>query len=133
MYEKLRFHYGREPVHLPGSHDGNCLFHALSHALGGYVSHAELRAAACGVLSLPSFVRRFQPFLEADWDGYVRRMRRSGEWGDAFVILALARLLGCHITVVSGGYSQNFKAPRAQRRIFLAYEGNHYEPTRLRA
>ena len=131
MFKKLRRH-GREPVDLPYSRDGNCLFHAVAYSLDNEVTHRELRRAVCAVMSSEKFRKDNEAFLPENWDEHVQEMQKEGCWGDAYALLALAWILHRRVTVFFGKFHQTFYPRKLaeKTRLILAFEGDHYFPTR---
>lgn len=82
--------------------DGNCLFRSLSDQLyWDYGSnHEEVRADVCDLLALHK--EEFSLFLvldeneddedASDFESYVTKMRKSGEWGGNLELVAASRL-----------------------------------------
>jgi hypothetical protein len=70
--------------------DGNCQFRALADQLfSDQERHAELRIAA--VNQLRSEPEHYGAFVhDEDWESYVQRMKRDGEWGDQRTLQAVA-------------------------------------------
>ncbi|KAH8062579.1 thiol-dependent ubiquitin-specific protease [Aureococcus anophagefferens] len=74
--------------------DGNCQFRALAHQLAADVERrGEVRARVARQLALER--ERYEDFcvvdeasVDADFDGFVRRMAKDAEWGDNVTLQA---------------------------------------------
>eukprot|EP00500_Bicosoecida_sp_ms1_P001120 CAMPEP_0203812372 /NCGR_PEP_ID=MMETSP0115-20131106/4112_1 /ASSEMBLY_ACC=CAM_ASM_000227 /TAXON_ID=33651 /ORGANISM="Bicosoecid sp, Strain ms1" /LENGTH=459 /DNA_ID=CAMNT_0050721217 /DNA_START=154 /DNA_END=1529 /DNA_ORIENTATION=- len=78
----------------PVDGDGNCLFRSVSHQVyGSDAHHAVVRAAA--VRYMQAERDWFRPFVasdDAEFDEYLERMARNGEWGDDPEIQAMCEI-----------------------------------------
>lgn len=78
----------------PVEGDGNCLFRSVSHQVYGDDSHhAIVRAAAVQYMRIER--EWFRPFVASDdreFDEYLQRMSRNGEWGDDPEIQAMCEI-----------------------------------------
>lgn len=135
--------------------DGHCLFSAVADQLAQHdIALAEQDgAAAAGQLPYRVVRKRatdymtrnrddFAPFLEEDFDGYVRKMRDTAEWGGQLELTALANAYGVEIKVIQDGRTETIEptggadAAAAAKKIWLAYYrhgyglGEHYNSLR---
>ncbi|KAL8950336.1 MAG: hypothetical protein Q9222_003622 [Ikaeria aurantiellina] len=83
----------------------------------------------------------FEPFLEESMDGYVRKIRETGEWGGHLELLALAKAYNVNINVLqSSGHVEKIEAWPGETRpaLWLSYYhhnfglGEHYNSLRPR-
>ena len=83
--------------------DGNCLFHALSHRAQEIGipqgDHRNLRRLA--VEQLERDKDFYQQHIDGNFNLYVDRIRREGEWGDHLEIQAISDALNWKIIVLS--------------------------------
>ena len=117
--------------------DGNCLFRALSDQIEGSAKHhGKYRD------EIVAFMRRdeerFKWFVEddEDWDDYLARLGRDGEWGGNLELVAAANLRSVNVVV------HQLEAPKfeimaddnsATRTVHLSYHGEaHYNSVRLK-
>ncbi|UKZ90996.1 uncharacterized protein TrAFT101_005993 [Trichoderma asperellum] len=132
--------------------DGHCLFSALadqlSHngiPLGGDGDKAEpayktIRKTATGYMV--EHADDFAPFLEEDFEGYVKKMRDTAEWGGQLELMAVARRYGVEIKVIQDGRTENISGKEGEeegdeaKTLWLAYYrhgyglGEHYNSLR---
>lgn len=116
--------------------DGNCLFRAVSHQLYLHQDmHEELRA--CCVEHLIRHRRRFEVFVEGDFEEYIREMSKPGVWGDDLEIRALEEITDRVVTIYSSNVenveepiNNNFEETSLLRGVpplTLSYHGqSHY-------
>ncbi|CAC5397909.1 unnamed protein product [Mytilus coruscus] len=91
--------------------DGNCMFYALSLQLSRVdvqISYTRLRHMIVDflrnnpVLDFSDGTVDFRDFtVDVDWNGYLERMERDGEWGDNTVLVAAACLFRIPILILS--------------------------------
>mmetsp|Transcript_7691 Transcript_7691/g.11646 ORF Transcript_7691/g.11646 Transcript_7691/m.11646 type:complete len:337 (+) Transcript_7691:112-1122(+) len=123
--------FGLKIRDVPG--DGNCLFRSVADQIvGEQKMHVEYRSKCCKWMK--DYPDDFRPFVfDEDWDDYLNRMRKDGEWGGNLEIIALSHALGVHITI------HQFEQPRWEvkcpnqkaRTIHLSYhDGQHYNSVR---
>lgn len=80
--------------------DGNCLFRAVSHQLYLHQDmHDELRA--CVVEHLIRHRKRFEVFVEGDFEAHLKEMSKLGTWADDLEIRALEEITDRIITIYS--------------------------------
>lgn len=80
--------------------DGNCLFRAVSHQLYLHQDmHDELRA--CVVEHLIRHRKRFEVFVEGDFEEHLREMSKLGIWADDLEIRALEEITDRIIVIYS--------------------------------
>lgn len=134
--------------------DGHCLFSALadqlSHngiPLGGdeeEPGYKTIRKAATGYMK--EHADDFAPFLEEDFEGYVKKMRDTAEWGGQLELMAVARRYGVEIRVIQDGRTDNISGKEGEgegegkgdeaKTLWLAYYrhgyglGEHYNSLR---
>lgn len=118
--------------------DGNCFFRALAdQRYGDEARHAEVRAAVVARVA----ARRddFAPFVEddEDFDAYVERMARDGEWAGHLEVNAATAVLGVGICIHQSGSPRWVAGAEASderaRTYHVSYEGSdHYNSVRLR-
>lgn len=138
-------------VHLTGARvrsqpgDGNCLFHSVSHGLGGGSTAQALRR------ELTSFIERNSEMQIAgtplhqwvQWDSgtsvsaYARRMASGGTWGGGIELAAVAKLKAVNVSVfepAKGGGPSTFKRigqfvnPSSTQTVQVLYRGGvHYD------
>lgn len=134
--------------------DGHCLFSAVADQL----SQKGMALGSSGSDDAPGqppykTVRRkatdymqdhrddFAPFLEEDFEQYVRKIRDTAEWGGQLELKALADVYGVEIKVVQDGRTETIEPgtgvkPGETPRIWLAYYrhgyglGEHYNSLR---
>ena len=113
--------------------DGNCQFRALAHQLAADVErHGEVRARVARQLALER--ERYEDFcvideasVDADFDGFVRRMAKDAEWGDNVTLQAAADAYGVYVCLVTSYEQRGIlrvepKAPPAHARtIWVAF------------
>jgi hypothetical protein len=97
-------HYGLKEKKVEG--DGNCQFRSLSDQLFGSTDrHAEVRRMT--INQLKSANDLYEPYVPEDYDEYVAKMSKDGEWGDHVTLQAAADCYGRRICVLSS-YKTNF-------------------------
>ena len=103
--------------------DGNCMFHALATQIrrtGLDISHSELRARIVQYLNVNRCSTNGSDL--SDWvqggnfDNYLSRMARDGEWGDEIILVAVSNMFNVEITIISSlpGTSIRILSPRGQ-------------------
>ncbi|ETS82194.1 hypothetical protein PFICI_07196 [Pestalotiopsis fici W106-1] len=134
--------------------DGHCLFSAVADQLSqkGMALGSSGASNADGQPPYKTVRRRatdymedhrddFAPFLEEDFEQYVRKIRDTAEWGGQLELKALADAYGVEIKVVQDGRTETIEpgtgaAPGETPRIWLAYYrhgyglGEHYNSLR---
>ncbi|KAL6904897.1 hypothetical protein GGI43DRAFT_294572 [Trichoderma evansii] len=128
--------------------DGHCLFSALadqlSHndiPLGGdkeEPGYKTIRKTATGYME--EHADDFAPFLEEDFESYVKKMRDTAEWGGQLELMAVARRYGVEIKVIQDGRTENISGKEGEgdeaKTLWLAYYrhgyglGEHYNSLR---
>ena len=97
-------HYGLKEKKVRG--DGNCQFRSLSDQLFGTPDrHEEVRRMAISQLKNKSDL--YKPYIPEDYDEYVDKMSKDGEWGDHVTLQAAADIYGKRICVLSS-YKTSF-------------------------
>mmetsp|Transcript_6481 Transcript_6481/g.15977 ORF Transcript_6481/g.15977 Transcript_6481/m.15977 type:complete len:459 (+) Transcript_6481:139-1515(+) len=80
--------------------DGNCQFRSLSRELYGTQQyHQVVRKLVCDFMAAHS--DDFAPFVDGEFDDYLRDMRRDRNWGDELSLRAAADCFSVGITVVT--------------------------------
>ena len=120
-------------VNVPG--DGNCQFRAVSDQLSTTKlppkTYQQLRQEAADYIENKNLYKEFEG-PDAAQNVYVANMRKPGEWGDNFTLLALARKYNLTIIVVQDDGSV-FKIHDGKQTITLGYLRNlHYTSTKKR-
>jgi hypothetical protein len=74
--------------------DGNCLFRSVSHQIYGDPSFHDVVRAKCldYMESEASFFSKFVIGDQMDFQTYIAKLRRDGEWGDHVEIQAMAEM-----------------------------------------
>ena len=117
----------------------SCLFNSLSYFLN--YSSNEIRQFICDYLeqNKPLIDGLNTDFiLSLDDSNYIRKMRRSSEWGGAIEIQAACNLWNLRIIVhnMSGSKRSNIEfLPLSKKYVYtiqLIWTGNHYEPVKSR-
>ena len=97
-------HYGLREKKVDG--DGNCQFRSLSDQLFGTTDrHPEVRRMA--ISQLRSKRELYDPYVPEDYEDYVAKMAKDGEWGDHVTLQAAADVYGRRICVLSS-YKTSF-------------------------
>lgn len=73
--------------------DGNCLFIALSKAMGeAGLPPKVMRKTLVQECMTDAFKAKYTPYLEGgDWEAWERKMLRNGQWADEFCLYAFRR------------------------------------------
>eukprot|EP00667_Euglena_gracilis_P019074 EG_transcript_20378 len=98
LLQRLAFHGLKERA-VEG--DGNCQFRALADQLWRRQdSHREVRRLVAARLRFHP--EQYAPFvISEDYDAYVARMAKEGEWGDHVTLQAAADVFGVEIVLVT--------------------------------
>lgn len=115
--------------------DGNCMFHAVADQLR-HQRHCDacdastLRARAVAHMRKNPDV--FADFVLEDFPSYLRRMSRSGTWGDNAVLFAIACMLDVEVHVVSAAHDTVTRVARDDASVprtvlTLRHDGTHYD------
>eukprot|EP01059_Diplonema_ambulator_P018121 TRINITY_DN302_c1_g3_i1.p1 TRINITY_DN302_c1_g3~~TRINITY_DN302_c1_g3_i1.p1 ORF type:complete len:329 (+),score=42.37 TRINITY_DN302_c1_g3_i1:158-1144(+) len=117
---------------IPAPKDGNCMFHALSATLEKVkvqIDHEQIREEV--VAHLKQHGHRYADFCDENWEEYLTRLRKPGEWGDHLCLAAAAEALGLTILVVVGGNSPVLQiggyTHGRNRFVALTFHDSHYE------
>ncbi|KAH6655519.1 hypothetical protein BKA67DRAFT_515833 [Truncatella angustata] len=128
--------------------DGHCLFSAIADQLSqrdiplggeqGQPPYKVVRRRATD--HMQRHRDDFAPFLEDNFEDYVKKIRDTAEWGGQLELKALADVYGVEIKVVQDGRTETIEpggsAPGERPRIWLAYYrhgyglGEHYNSLR---
>eukprot|EP00477_Mikrocytos_mackini_P002932 GAHX01003473.1.p1 GENE.GAHX01003473.1~~GAHX01003473.1.p1 ORF type:complete len:160 (-),score=15.49 GAHX01003473.1:9-464(-) len=83
--------------------DGNCFYRSISHQLyKTQDEHMYIRECTTGFLN--EHRREFEEFITEEFEAYLKRQARQGEWADHVAIIYTARCLDLKIQVF-----ENFK------------------------
>lgn len=117
--------------------DGNCQFRAFAMALdGGLTSHQEIRRRVVAGLREPEYSEHYVDRFAGpdDYQRYVSRMERDGEWGDDIALNMMGRLWRVNVAVLrpngGGGFNWNKIYEEGEERFYLCLyfaNNNHYE------
>ena len=113
-----------ERVHVPA--DGSCQYHSV--AVSCAFTHTELRFLALSLIE--SCPADFKPFIAGSFEGYLRRLKTPGSWGDHITLHALARILQqpIHVARTSGvTVISPASLPIGVSPLWVAYNGVHYD------
>ncbi|GAX75657.1 hypothetical protein CEUSTIGMA_g3101.t1 [Chlamydomonas eustigma] len=117
--------------------DGNCQFRALSNELyGTQEDHVKVRGDV--VQYIKDHADDFSPFLDEDFNAYVKAMSKSGTWGDELTLRAACEMFGVIIRCITSEESNWYisyqpEQHRIARELFLAYISPiHYNTVRRR-
>ncbi|KAK0791692.1 OTU protein [Friedmanniomyces endolithicus] len=129
--------------------DGHCLYAAVADQLEqleiplgscsgeeGVPAYRAVRAAAAEYIE--QHPDEFEPFLEEPLDGYLRKIRETGEWGGQLELMALAKAYGVEIDVLQdfGRVEKIGSAGGKEQAVWLGYYkhgfglGEHYNSLR---
>lgn len=129
--------------------DGHCLFSAIADQLSqqqiplggeqGQLPYKIVRRRATD--HMERHKDDFAPFLEDDFEDYVRKIRDTAEWGGQLELKALADAYGVEIKVVQDGRTETIEPTGKDQskdtsRIWVAYYrhgyglGEHYNSLR---
>lgn len=115
--------YGLSELKVDG--DGNCQFRAFSDQL--YRTPAHHKSVRDDVVnqltSHPEFYEGYVPMMYND---YVKKMTKSGEWGDHVTLQAAADFYGVRICLLTSFKDTSFvqilpRKPKSKRVIFLSF------------
>lgn len=87
--ELLKQHHGFRIV--VQASDGNCLFRSVSHQVYGNAEYHQMVREKC-MMYITSEREFFSGYIAEQFEEYVERMMRDGEWGDHVEIQALSEL-----------------------------------------
>ncbi|XP_052287021.1 uncharacterized protein LOC127882430 [Dreissena polymorpha] len=128
--------------------DGNCMFTAVCDQLQTYndleYTARTLRETAVFWLQENPYCSddsntHFQAFMTENWDSYLQRMIKEGEWGDHVILRAVANITGRKIKILSvNGKTSSWtsvepssKQPEQIPAILLGHVGeSHYTSLR---
>ena len=118
--------------------DGNCFFRALAdQRFGDEGRHEELRKMV--VAAIRRREEDYAPFVEddEDFESYVERMSRDGEWAGHLEVSAAAGVLGVGVCIHQSGSPRWVSGAEATdercRTYHVSYEGcDHYNSVRIR-
>jgi len=86
--------------------DGNCQFRSISDQLFGTPDrHVEVRKMVINQLS--QHRKDYEVFVPDDYQAYLRKMSRDGEWGDHLTLKAASDVYGRRMCILSS-YEKNF-------------------------
>lgn len=105
--------------------DGNCQFRAISMNLyGNQEQHMVVRGKV--VNHMLQHRDEFQPFLNEDWDRYIRDMKKSGTWGDELTLKACCDAYQILISVITSDEQHWFNRYEPQDKL-KTYKGSKRE------
>ena len=110
--------------------DGNCFFNASLIAFDDdEANHANLRAAACTILSEHIDFFAGEAKTRDELEDYIKKHRLVGTWAEDLIIYSTALLLSITIEVYVPGYLQPIIVNEGQEsRLFsLNSNNNHFE------
>ncbi|XP_058072028.1 OVARIAN TUMOR DOMAIN-containing deubiquitinating enzyme 11 isoform X2 [Magnolia sinica] len=90
--------YGLAELHVEG--DGNCQFRALADQLfrnPEYHKHVRKQV----VKQLKHFEKSYEGYVPMKYKSYLKKMKRSGEWGDHLTLQAAADRFGAKICLLT--------------------------------
>jgi len=103
LNQRLRA-YGLKEKKIKG--DGNCQFRSISDQLFGTPErYAEVRKMVITQLVMKQ--EEYEVFVPDDYETYVRKMARDGEWGDHLTLKAASDVYGRRMCILSS-YEKNF-------------------------
>ncbi|KAJ7515712.1 hypothetical protein O6H91_22G024600 [Diphasiastrum complanatum] len=133
LWERLEL-YGLRERKIPG--DGNCQFRALSDQLYRTSEHHKFVRKQI-VRQLKSHPDSYEGYVPTKYSDYLKRMAKSGEWGDHVTLQAAADSYGVKICLVTSFKDTCFieivaKDPKSSRVIFLSFWSEvHYNSIHL--
>ncbi|KAK0824455.1 OTU protein [Friedmanniomyces endolithicus] len=128
--------------------DGHCLYAAVADQLeqleiplgsgsgeAGGPAYKAVRAAAAEYIE--RHPDEFEPFLEEPIEGYLYKIRETGEWGGQLELMALAKFYGVDIHVLQDfGRVEKIGGAGKEQAVWLSYYkhgfglGEHYNSLR---
>ena len=113
-----------EGVRVPA--DSSCQYHSVAASCA--FTHSELRFLALPLIEpCPA---DFKPFIAGSFEGYLRRLKTPGSWGDHITLHALARILQqpIHVARTFGvTVIRPAALPNAVSPLWVAHNGVHYD------
>ncbi|XP_021306244.1 OTU domain-containing protein DDB_G0284757 isoform X4 [Sorghum bicolor] len=90
--------YGLAEFHIEG--DGNCQFRALADQIFRNPDyHKHVRKAV--MKQLKEFRKQYESYVPMEYKVYLKKMKRSGEWGDHLTLQAAADRFGAKICLLT--------------------------------
>ncbi|OEL26684.1 hypothetical protein BAE44_0012297, partial [Dichanthelium oligosanthes] len=90
--------YGLAEFQIEG--DGNCQFRALADQIFRNPNyHKHVRKAI--MKQLKEFRKQYESYVPMEYKVYLKRMKRSGEWGDHLTLQAAADRFGAKICLLT--------------------------------
>lgn len=105
--------------------DGNCQFRALSDQLYQTSEHHRIVRKKV-VNQLKSHREKYEGYVPMDYDDYLKKMSKSGEWGDHVTLQAAADSHGVKILVITSFKDTSYieiqpDIQKSKRVIFLSF------------
>lgn len=105
--------------------DGNCQFRALSDQFYRTSDHHEFVRHQI-VKQLKSFREMYEGYVPMEYDEYLQKMSKNGEWGDHVTLQAAADLYGVKIFVITSFKGTCYieivpNIQKSERVIFLSF------------
>eukprot|EP00850_Spirogloea_muscicola_P001619 SM000006S19384 [mRNA] locus=s6:393609:395719:- [translate_table: standard] len=115
--------YGLKERQIPG--DGNCQFRALSDQLYGSPEHHKFVRKAI-VTEMKNHPERYSEHVPGKFSDYVKKMGKSGEWGDHVTLQAAADHWGVKVSLVTSFKDQCFveispRLAQSDHEIWLSF------------
>eukprot|EP01018_Ginkgo_biloba_P032507 Gb_20684 [translate_table: standard] len=115
--------YDLSELKIPG--DGNCQFRALSDQFYRTPEHHKFIRQQV-VTQLKSHPEMYEGYVTMAYDEYLKKIAKSGEWGDHVTLQAAADVYGVRICVVTSFKDTCFieilpKVQNSKRVIFLSF------------
>lgn len=122
LFDRLKL-YGLSELKVDG--DGNCQFRAFSDQL--YRTPAHHKSVRDDVVyQLTSYPEFYEGYVPMKYNDYVKKMARSGEWGDHVTLQAAADFYGVVICLLTSFKDTSFvqiepREPKSKRVISLSF------------
>lgn len=122
LLDRLKL-YGLSELKVDG--DGNCQFRAFSDQLYRTpIHHKSVRDDV--VTQLTSHPEFYEGYVPMKYNDYVKKMARSGEWGDHVTLQAAADFYGVSICLLTSFKDTSFvqilpRQTKSKREIFLSF------------
>ncbi|CAI9780064.1 unnamed protein product [Fraxinus pennsylvanica] len=112
-------------VELKVSGDGNCQFRSLSDQVYGTPDHHKLVREQV-VNQLKSYRELYENYVPMGYDDYLKKMSKTGEWGDHVTLQAAADAYGVKIFVITSFKDTCYieilpQTLKSNRMIFLSF------------
>eukprot|EP00250_Pteridium_aquilinum_P008594 c18062_g1_i1 orf=490-1500(-) len=122
LFDRLKL-YGLSELKVDG--DGNCQFRAFSDQLYRTPTHHK-SVRDDVVTQLTSHPEFYEGYVPMKYNDYVKKMARSGEWGDHVTLQAAADFYGVRICLLTSFKDTSFvqilpRQTKSKRVIFLSF------------